>query len=62
MKEALEKAAADLSFQFFLARLFGQFIRKESDTYIVEGYAWRDHLYFTKSEERPKRPESGQSA
>ena len=62
MNEALAAAQADTQFQFFLARLFGQFIRKESDTYIVEGYAWRDYLYYTKSERRPKKPEPGQSA
>ena len=62
MNPALEAAQADIQFQFFLARLFGQLIRKESDTYIVEGYAWRDYMYYTKSEKRPKKPESGQSA
>lgn len=62
MEEVLKHADADTQFQFFLARLFGQFIRKESDTYIVEGYAWRGYLYYTKSEKRPKKPEPGQSA
>ena len=49
MNEALAAAQADIQFQFFLARLFGQFIRKASDTHEVQGYAWRGSLYIVKA-------------
>lgn len=53
MEEALKRADADIQFQFFLARLFGRFIRKANTSHEVEGYAWRDHLYIVRSSPLP---------
>lgn len=55
MNPALQAAQTDIQFQFFLARLFGQFIRKTSDTHELQGYVWRDGLYITGHTELPKK-------
>ncbi len=56
MNEALQAAAADHGFQFFLARLFGTHMRQTSEIGEIQGYGWRGHLYITKYIERPLHP------
>ena len=56
MEEALKRAAADTQFQFFLARLFGQFVTAVDGITKVHGYEWRGHMFvtgFTKDEQAP---------
>lgn len=57
MEQALKLAQADIQFQFFLARLFGVFTRRTSETHELQGYVWRDRLYITKHTQLPLHPE-----
>lgn len=45
MNEALDAAQADIGFQFFLARLFGQAIVVHHNQKELHGYEWRDRFY-----------------
>jgi hypothetical protein len=64
MNQALQNAQADLPFQFFLAKLFGDPVEVRDSGLTLRGYGYRGYLYVTEEsiQDTPTEPNPDSSA